>query len=50
MDIEWDDVGDVRFILPMEALRPFEKRLALTTVTPKSSSDAGWRGNARRPL
>ena len=51
MDIEWDDVvGDVRFILPMEALRPFEKRLALTTVTPKSSSDAGWRIEMREAL
>lgn len=51
MDIEWDDVvGDIRFILPMEALRPFEKRLALTTVTPKSSSDAGWRTEMREAL
>jgi flagellar motor switch protein FliM len=51
MDIEWDDVvGDVRFILPMEALRPFEKRLALTTVTPKSSSDAGWQAEMREAL
>ena len=51
MDIEWDDViGDVRFILPMEALRPFEKRLALTTVTPKSSSDAGWQVEMREAL
>ena len=51
VDIEWDDVvGDIRLIVPMEALRPFEKRLALTTVSPPTSSDSTWTDSMQEAL
>jgi flagellar motor switch protein FliM len=43
INVVWGEIeGDIRFVLPMSGLRPFEKRLALTTVSPPLSSDSEW--------
>lgn len=43
IEVQWGDVlGDVRFVIPMEALRPFERRLARTTSGPSSAPDTEW--------
>ncbi len=36
--------GSIRFVLPVEALRPFEKRLAQTATTPSLTPDKDWHG------
>ncbi|MGM0577172.1 MAG: flagellar motor switch protein FliM [Myxococcota bacterium] len=44
IDVEWGEaVGEVRLVLPMAALRPFDKRLARTAVTPPGPEDEGWK-------
>ena len=44
LDVEWGEVsGDIRFVVPMEALRPFERRLSRVTVTPEQEPDDVWR-------
>ncbi len=51
LDIDWDEVaGAIRLVLPMQALRPFEKRLALTTVSPPLASDTAWQEQVHAAL
>ncbi len=51
VDVTWGEVrGDVRFIVPMAALKPFEKRLSRTAVTNPSPADAGWSESIRDRL
>lgn len=48
---EWGDVsGDIRLVIPMIALRPFEQRLSRTAVSPPSASDGAWRERLRDAL
>lgn len=51
IEVEWDEVaGSIRLVLPMAAMRPFEKRLALTTVSPPLASDTAWREQVETAL
>ena len=51
LDVEWDEVaGSIRLILPMQALRPFDKRLALTTISPPLASDSAWQEQVQAAL
>lgn len=51
IDVAWGDViGDIRLVIPMAALRPFEKRLTRTAVSPPTASDAEWQATVRESL
>ncbi|MCB9728906.1 MAG: FliM/FliN family flagellar motor switch protein [Deltaproteobacteria bacterium] len=51
VDVVWGEVrGDVRFIVPMAALKPFEKRLARTAVSSPNPADPGWSETIRARL
>lgn len=51
VDVEWGEVvGDLRLVLPMAALRPFERDLARTAVSPPSPAATTWQGALRNVM
>jgi flagellar motor switch protein FliM len=51
IELAWEEVkGDIRLVLPMIALRPFEQRLTRTAVSPPNQSDELWREAMRETL
>ena len=51
LELAWEEVkGDIRLVIPMIALRPFEQRLTRTAVSPPNQSDELWREAMRETL
>ena len=51
LDVEWGEVvGDLRVVLPMAALRPFERDLSRTAVAPPNPTASAWQGEMRAAI